>query len=200
MMQEIEAKYYVRNLPAVEAKIISGGGTLLHARIHETNLRFDTPDGDLSRQYQMLRLRKTHTVTITFKGSASVLEGVSRRQEIETEMGDFEIAKSLLEALGYQVTRIYEKYRTEYQLDGLTIALDELPYGNFVEIEGTGPEKIRQAAARLGLDPAVNIPANYLMLLDRFNKTRGLMLRDLTFENLRDLVITPEDLDVIPAD
>ena len=199
-MDEIEAKYYVRDLPAVEGKITVEGGTLLNARIHETNLRFDTPNEDLSRQYRMLRLRKAHTVTITYKGTASVQDGVSQRQEIETEMGDFEVAKSLLEALGYQVTRIYEKYRTEYLLDGLTIALDELPYGNFVEIEGAGAEKIRQIAARLELDPAVNIPANYLMLLDRLNKNRNLTLRDLTFENLNGLTITPEDLDVIPAD
>jgi len=199
-MQEIEAKYYVRNLPAAEAKIISEGGTLLHARIHETNLRFDTPDEVLSRQNQMLRLRKSHTVTITYKGTMSIHDGVSHRQEIETEMGDFEIAKSLLEALGYRVTRIYEKYRTEFLLDGLTIALDELPYGNFVEIEGTGSEKIRQTAARLGLNPAVNIPANYLMLLDQLNKNRHLTLRDLTFENLNGLTITPEDLSVTPAD
>jgi len=42
----------------------------------------------------------------------------------------------VFEALGYAVYMMYEKYRTTFRLDNLEVVLDELPYGNFVEIEG----------------------------------------------------------------
>jgi len=31
---------------------------------------------------------------------------------------------------------MYEKYRTTFTIGSLEVVLDELPYGNFVEIEG----------------------------------------------------------------
>lgn len=199
-MQEIEAKYYLGNLAAFRKRLTAQGGKLIHPRVLETNLRFDTPGADLSQQYRVLRLRKAHTVTLTYKGMALMLDGVSQRQEIETEVGDFETARALLEGLGYQVVRTYEKFRTEYLLNGLLVTLDELPYGDFVEIEGQRAADIRQLAARLELDTSVNVPVNYLSLLDRFNLSRNLQIRDLTFENLEDFTITPQDLGVTPAD
>ena len=42
---------------------------------------------------------------------------------------------SSLRRLGYVVALIYEKYRTTYMLGDAEIVLDELPYGNFTEIE-----------------------------------------------------------------
>ena len=58
------------------------------------------------------------------------------RQEIEFAVEDFETAKKFLEALGYVQIVIYEKFRTIYELKDSHIMLDELPYGEFVEIEG----------------------------------------------------------------
>ena len=46
-------------------------------------------------------------------------------------MGDFEAARRLLEALGYRLTVMYEKYRTTYHLRHLIVVLDEMPYGEF---------------------------------------------------------------------
>ena len=199
-MQEIEAKYFIRDLAKLEARILAEGGQRLHPRILETNLRFDTQNRDLSQHFQVLRLRQAHKVTMTYKGIALMLDGASQRQEIEIEVGDLDTARAMLEALGYQVVRTYEKYRTEYQLDGLTITLDELPYGEFVEIEGPGAAEIRQMAIRLGLDATANVQVNYLMLLDRVREARHLTFHDLTFENFKGLSITSQDLGVRPAD
>ena len=58
------------------------------------------------------------------------------RTEIEFGVDDFAKAKQFLEHLGYQSILVYEKYRTTYELDHAHIMLDELPYGNFIEIEG----------------------------------------------------------------
>ena len=200
MMQELEAKFYLRNLSQIPGRLQAAGATIVRPRILETNLRFDTQDGDLDRKHQLLRLRKAHTVTLTYKGAANVVGGASQRQEIETEVADFQVTKALIEALGYQVSRIYEKYRTEYYLDGLLITLDELPFGDFIEIEGQQVGEIRRAADFLGLDWGANITDNYLMLLDRVTAFRELAFRDLTFENFRSVSISPEDLGIKAAD
>ena len=47
--QELEIKLYVTSLDSVVRKLESLGGRLTHARKLETNLRFDTPERDLSR-------------------------------------------------------------------------------------------------------------------------------------------------------
>ena len=199
-MQELEAKFYLRNLAVFPGRLQAAGAEIVRPRILETNLRFDTPDGDLNQQHQLLRLRKAHTATLTYKGAANLVGGASQRQEIETEVADFQAARALIEALGFQVSRIYEKYRTEYYLDGLLITLDELPFGDFIEIEGPGVAEIHAAADTLGLDWDANITDNYLMLLDRVTAFRELAFRDLTFENFRDLSISPADLGIRAAD
>jgi adenylate cyclase class 2 len=199
-MQEIEAKFYVQDLSVFHKKLIAVGAEIVHPRILEINLRFDTPNGDLSQQHKLLRLRQAHTVTLTYKGAAQILEGASQRQEIETEVGDFETTKNLLEAVGYQISRIYEKYRTEFQHKDLMITLDELPYGDFIEIEGPDVGEIHQMADWLGLDWSANVTDNYLMLLERAKKFRELAFRDLTFENFNNFSITPEDLGIKAAD
>jgi len=199
-MKELEAKFYIRNLSVFPGRLQAAGAEIVRPRILETNLRFDTPNGDLNRQHQLLRLRSAHTATLTYKGSARVVGGASQRQEIETEVTDFQAARALIEALGFQVSRIYEKYRTEYYLDDLMITLDELPFGDFIEIEGPQVAEIHAAADTLGLDWGANITDNYLMLLDRVTAFRELAFQDLTFENFKNLSISPEDLGIRAAD
>jgi len=54
--QEIEVKFYLANLPALEQRIIKAGGILVQPRVHEVNLRFDLPDGSLTADKRVLRL------------------------------------------------------------------------------------------------------------------------------------------------
>lgn len=197
MMKEIEAKFYLNRLDALPPRLTALGAKLLEPRALETNLRFDTPDGDLDGAHQMLRLRKYHNITLTYKNAASVNSGVSERVEIETEVGDFETARQLLEALSYRVSAVYEKYRAMYLLGEVMVTLDELPYGDFVEIEGTDVGAIREVAGALGLNWSANITDNYLLLMRRLpgeNHTR------LTFAAFEGIKVTPEDLGVVPAD
>ena len=198
-MEELEAKFYVRDLSIFPEMLETNGARVLRPRVHETNLRFDTPDKDLNREKKLLRLRQAHNDTMTFKSAARVTDGASLRQEIQTEVKDFEAAKMLLEALGYQVSRIYEKYRTEYQSGKLIITLDELPYGNFIEIEGPHVAEIQGMAQTLGLDWDANITDNYLILFDHLRGVRGFDFRDLTFDNFKGLSIPPQELGIRAA-
>ena len=198
---EIEVKFYVYNLPAIQQKLIEMGGTLIQARCLETNLRFDTPDHSLSHDRRVLRLRHDTENILTVKGAAEGGKSVSIRQEIEVLVDDFDTTRHLLEALGYQVYMIYEKYRAVYRLDQVLVTLDELPYGSFIEIEGPDAAAIQQAAKQLGLRWQNRVTVSYLYLFELLQKSQpALSGRNLTFADLQGVRITPDEYGVHPAD
>jgi adenylate cyclase class 2 len=198
--QEQEVKYYLGDLPSLEARLKSLRAKLIQARTHETNLRFDLPDGSLTQTYQVLRLRQDSAARMTYKGPSRYDQGVRVRQEIEFRVSDFEAARALFEALGYQVSMMYEKYRTTYELDGVQVTLDEMPYGNFAELEGPNPQAIQAANQRLGLDWDARVPESYTALFDLLKAVMRLDFRDLSFENFKDLEVPPSAMNLRPAD
>jgi len=179
--QEIEAKFYVRDLPAIERRLLAMGGSLLSPRVQEINLRFDTPDGRLGIGRQTLRLRKDTVARLTYKGPQAAGETVSSRPEIEFEVSDYQAARQFLEALGFILAVTYEKYRTTYTLGGTEVVLDELPFGSFVEIEGRDADAIFQSARRLGLAWETRCTESYLGLFIRLKNAVGLQAENLTF-------------------
>ncbi len=197
---EVEAKFYLRDPDGLRRRLEALGALLAHPRVHEVNLRFDLPDGSLTRERRVLRLRRDSHAVLTYKGPTQPGAEVAVRQEIESEVGDFEAVRRLLEALGYQVSVMYEKYRTTYRLEGMEIVLDELPYGAFCEIEAADGESIHRLAERLGLDWTARITMSYLALFDQLKTARGWRMRDLSFENLRGLTFSLDDLGVRCAD
>lgn len=197
--RETEVKFYVRDLKGMQRRLRELGGRLIHARVLETNLRYDTRDRVISGEGSVLRLRQDETAHLTFKAATRPAGGALTRTEIEFTVGDFGAARRFLEALGYQVIFTYEKQRTTYQLDGALVMLDELPYGSFVEIEGE-LASLEPAAKRLGLDWQAAVPMGYHALFERVRRSLDLRFRDLSFENFRGLEVAPEDLGVRPAD
>jgi len=197
---ELEVKYYVYNLKAIESHLQNLDAKLIQARTHEMNLHFDTPSGEMAQGFKVLRLRQDTAARLTFKGPSESQDGVRVRQEIEFTVGDFSTARRFLEALGYQVSMIYEKYRCVYELDGVQVTLDEMPYGDFVEIEGPDTSSIKRVNERLGLDWERRAPASYSALFDRIREQADLPFRHLVFENFKELDITPEIIGVQAAD
>jgi adenylate cyclase class 2 len=198
--QEIEVKFLIRDLPRLEALLREQGAELETERVFEANLRFDTPARELTRARRVLRLRQDQRARLTFKGPAQSGSEVNSRQEIEFEVGDFGAARRLLKALGYEVSAMYEKYRATYRLGELEVVLDELPYGNFAEIEGPGAGAIKIAADRLGLRWEARIADSYLGLFERYCTAKNLRLVELSFEAFKNLEIKPADLELSYAD
>jgi adenylate cyclase class 2 len=190
---EVEAKFILRHLADIRKRVLSAGGHLLTPRTLERNLRFDTPEGDLSTTLQVLRLRQDSRITLTYKRSQSTEE----RTEIELEVDDFHSAKALLQALGFQIVFIYEKYRETFALDPTHVMLDELPFGCFVEVEGPTLEAVALTAATLGLDWESRVRQDYHGLFETLHKHLKLPFRDATFANFADRpAIQPTDLDL----
>ena len=198
---EIEVKFYVLSLQEIEQKILELGGTLLQERCFESNLRFDTADGRLRNQRHVLRLRKDKDNILTFKGAAEVGKPVSIRQEIEVLVDNFDTARTLLEGLGFEVVMAYEKYRTTYSLLDTLVVLDELPYGNFIEIEGPDGKSIQKVARNLNLIWKVRVMTSYTYLYEALRKERPeLEGKNLTFAELKGMRFMPDELGVSPAD
>lgn len=181
---EVEVKFLVPDLTAVRHKLLALGATLTKPRVYEKNYRLDTPDEALLQKRQLLRVRQDTAVTITFKGDPppEVVSEAKVREELEIETTDFETAVLIFQRLGFAPVQIYEKYRETLTWHDLEIVLDELPFGNFVEIEGEVPA-IKEVAARLELDWDQRILTNYLGLMAQLQAHHQLPFHDLTFAN-----------------
>lgn len=198
--QEIEAKFYVRDVERIRLSLQNLNARRIQSRVLETNIRFDLPDAKLRAEGRVLRLRRDTDVHLTYKSASNNEQGVLSREEIEFVVGDFEKAKQFLEALGYQKLVYYEKYRTTYELDDTLIMLDELPYGNFVEIEGEGIESIRAVANQLNLTWDTAIATSYHALFERARQKMNLPFEDLSFVNFEGRNVEASDLEVQAAD
>ena len=198
--QEIEAKFYVQNLRQIERRLEDLGVRLIQSRVLETNIRFDLPGAALLSEGRVLRLRHDTEARLTYKGPSQNENGVLQRTEIEFVASDFDKARHFLEALGYQKLIRYEKYRTTYQLNRTLVMLDELPFGNFVEIEGETVAAIRTAARQLKLDWGTAISKSYNALFERLRKTLELSFPDILFVNFANIKVEQSHLGVRPAD
>jgi adenylate cyclase class 2 len=198
--KELEVKFCVADLKALQARLEALGACMLQARVHEINLRFDTPQEELRNSGRLLRLRQDTAAHVTYKGPGEVSGGARLRQELEFTVDDFHMAQALFEALGYQVSMMYEKYRTTYKLGELVVTLDEMPYGSFAEIEGPDGESIQAAAGQLGLDWERRNLESYTILFENARQVLGFSFRDLSFANFKGLEVTPQDLGVLQAD
>ena len=199
--QEIEAKFHVQNLRKIELRLLELKAQLIQPRVHEVNLRFDRPDGELRNSFRVLRLRQDDIARFTFKGPSVEKEGgILSRQEIEFEVGDFDSAKQFLEAIGFQVVVFYEKFRATYEINDTHIMLDELPYGSFIEIEGENVESIHSIADLLSLNWEAMVKAGYHALFERVAGKYGLDVSKLSFENLEGVTIKTTDMGIVAAD
>ena len=198
--QEIEVKFLVANLAQVEGRLKSLDARQTQARLHEVNLRLDTPDLALTKSLQVLRLRQDDQARVTYKGPGIDQGGARLRQEIEFIVSDFEASRRLFAALGYQVAMMYEKYRRVYDLDDVHVTLDEMPYGDFIEIEGPQPESILLASQRLGLAWERRILDSYTALFEELRAVLRFEFRDLNFENFTQYKSPMAMLDIRFAD
>ena len=198
--QEIEAKFYVRDLERIRKSLQSLDARLIQPRVLEMNIRFDLPGAPLRAQGRVIRLRQDTEAKLTYKSGSQNEEGILSREEIEFVVENFEKAKHFLEALGYQKLIYYEKYRTTYEINQTSIMLDELPYGNFVEVEGENNQSIRGVTDQIRLKQDTAIATSYTAIFERARETLHLPFQDISFANFADVKVDASDLGVRPAD
>ncbi|MBZ0298775.1 MAG: class IV adenylate cyclase [Anaerolineae bacterium] len=187
---ETETKLYCPDLSDVARRLILAGATVTTPRVYERNVRYEDAGETFSANGIVLRLRQDYRARLTYKGPGQVSDGIMQRHEAEVEVSDFDAMHVILQNLGYHPHLIYEKYRTTYELDETEVVLDEMPYGNFVEIEGTAAA-IEQVIGKLALGEARRYGHSYTGLFDIVKANLSLSFRDLTFDNF-DGIDVPE--------
>ncbi len=197
--QDLEVKFYISHREGLEEKL-AALGEVVAPRVHEVNLRLDTPAMDLASTGSILRLRKDRRARLTYKGSGRIEGGATLRQELEITVSDFDTTRHLLEALGFQVELMYEKYRTTYRVGEVEVALDEMPTGEFLELEGPDALGLHHLARQLGLNWDRRILDSYTALFERTRQSLGLAFRDLSFANFKGIKVTPEAMGVSAGD
>lgn len=180
MALEREIKLRFDSADEARMKILALGATPMLGRRLQEDCLFDTEDERLRRQRSTLRVRSEGGKSLlTYKGPA-VPALIKIREEYETVVGDGATLQTILEELGLHVWFRYEKYREEFQLDDVVIAVDETPVGVFVEVEG-GEDAIHATAVALGFGPDDYITDSYRFIFLQHRDANGLAGHDMVF-------------------
>lgn len=191
---EIEVKFLLADLSGFRRRLLQSGGVLKQARLFERNVVFDTPEKQLMHQGKLLRLRQDQAIRVTFKGEVAEdqTSEAKIREELEINVSDFEATAAIFERLGFFPTLVYEKHRETFTLGAVEVVLDEMPYGDFIELEGEEAD-IRAAASQLSLDWEKRITTNYLGLMAQLKALHHLDFDDLTFANFEGRAVSVAD-------
>jgi adenylate cyclase class 2 len=181
---EVEIKLRIASVPEMTRKLLKLRAKEHEKRHFEENSLYDDGARALQRRGDLLRLRVRPDLKggfLTFKGPPpKLLPGAKVRSEIEVHVDDPAGLDRIFRRLGLQPGYRYQKYRTVYKLGDLLLMLDELPFGNFLELEG--PKRTIDAVAKkLGYKPEDHIVINYRSLHIQHLRERGLPDQDLLF-------------------
>jgi adenylate cyclase class 2 len=179
---EREIKLRFDGPDAAREALLRAGATPLRGRRLQEDCLLDTEDDELHRLRCVLRVRlESGKSLLTFKGPVqpSVMK---LREELETVVGDGPLVLRILEALGFRVWFRYQKYREEFALDEVIVAVDETPVGTFIEIEG-GDRGITELAEALGRGPSDYLLDSYRRLYLSDCESRGVPATDMLFED-----------------
>ena len=173
MSTETEIKVEIQNpedfcerLQGFEPRIVS-------ARHFEDNHLFDFPDKILMSAGSLVRIRQAgEKAILTYKGPAKE-EGIFKiREELETGLDDGALARRILERIGMREWFRYQKYRREFEVGTVVVAVDETPIGNYAELEGS-ESAICDLAGRMGLEESGFIRHNYYALYLDYCSIKG---------------------------
>ena len=188
---EFEVKFVLADIRSLRRKILDLGAKS-QGRFLEQNLRFEDTNNSLKNNRCLLRLRHDRKSTLTFKSPPPAdSRQVKVFNELEVEVSDFASMRHILESIGFHCEQVYEKWRETFIIKNTYFCLDTMPYGDFLEIEGT-EKQIKQYARGLGLQWDERILANYLEIFDIVRKNLDLKFTDVTFDNFKGVEVDLE--------
>lgn len=178
---EIEKKYrltktqreeVLRRLPKIGAK--------RKGEEFEVNTLYAGETLDLGRS--VLRLRRIGKRGIlTYKERFPTRSAIKHQREDETRVDDPDAMELILEALGFTAALVYEKRRETWQLGKTEIVIDELPFGLFMEIEGT-EQGIRDVESKLAIKRLRTEASTYPQLAQTHGTDHGGVIESRFYE------------------
>ena len=181
--QEIEIKFFVPDIQALEDKLKRSAFCCETPSTHEVNTLYDLPGQKLRRKGELLRLRKygdKWKLTHKAKGVAGKHKS---RAELETSVSDGKHMDGILQALGYAPTFVYEKFRSEWSDGNGHVVLDHTPIGDIAEIEGKS-RWIDRTAKALGVSSKDYITKSYSELFFDWKRRTKQKAMNMTFREI----------------
>jgi adenylate cyclase, class 2 len=172
MAIETEKKYHLgaKRLEEITQKLLELGARF-EKEVFEVN--YQHRGGEMDERGATLRLRKIGDFTVlTYKEKVKTDNGAKRKIEYETNVSDVDAAEAIIERLGYRLTAVYEKRRKYWSFADVEVVVDELPFGLYMEIEGT-EEAISKAEKKLGLMDLEYEPRGYPRLTIKYGRMKG---------------------------
>lgn len=181
---EIEIKFRVDDVRALNRRLRKSGFRLVTRRTHEMNTLYDLPGHDLRKRGELLRLRKYGTDWVLTHKAKGKSARHKTRVETETKVADGAKMESILRALGFTPTFRYEKFRAEWSDRRGNVVVDEAPIGNFGEIEG--PSRwIDRTAHLLQIQQSDYITDTYTELFFQWKTRTSSPANEMTFKAIR---------------
>lgn len=174
MAIEIEKKYKLdkKQREMVVARLKDEGAAFV-GEVFEEN--FLHKGGELKEKAAVLRLRKIADTTIlTYKEKVREEMDIKHRLEYETKVSDMVATENIIRSLGFILNVIYEKRRKTWQFGEVEVVLDELPFGLYMEIEGT-EDAIEKAEKKLAIEGLISESRGY----PRLTITHGTKVGDI---------------------
>jgi len=120
--------------------------------------------GALDEKGAIIRIRKTDGKTLlTYKRRTDSYGDVKRQIERECEVSDAAVIDAILLELDLEPQLVYEKNRETWTFREVEIVIDELPFGWFIEVEGS-MTAIKEAEMLLDLDELEAVHETYPQL------------------------------------
>ena len=196
-MRETELKAVVPDESACLARMLAAGAiSVSDGRLEDR--RYDYPDRRLTMKDLVLRLRvqwngTASNATLDWKGAATFEGGYKHRDETSLRIGDPAQMASILEALGFEVTRAVDRNVRVLQLGDATVRFERFPrMDTLLEVEG--PESAIEDAIRVSGLPREAFNADRLyQFVQRYEARTGLRAAICDAEVRGEYRYPPED-------
>jgi adenylate cyclase class 2 len=172
MPVEIEKKYRLtkRQREAIIRRLLKLGASPEDAEFEENTIY---RGGRIDLGGCSLRLRRVNgRALLTFKQHFPGKSPIKHQREEETEVADAGAIAAILRSLEFSPALVYEKRRVRWNVGKAEIAMDELPFGLFMEIEGSEKE-IARVEKLLEAEAVPAVMETYPALTAQLGRKRG---------------------------
>jgi len=182
MANEVEIKFAIRDLEDIKKRLRELSFREETPRAHEMNTLYDRGE-EMRKRGEVLRIRKYGDKwTVTHKAKSQNARHKAR-VETETVVADGKALETVFQAMGFEPSFQYEKFRSEWSDGKGHVVLDETPIGVLGEIEGP-PEWIDRVAGELRIGQGEYITNSYAELFRDWVARNHSHARNMTFSEV----------------
>jgi adenylate cyclase class 2 len=181
---EVEIKFRIENIAALNRRLRAAGFRQVTPPTHEMNTLYDLPGTPLRKRGDLLRLRRYGDGWVLTHKAKGKIGRHKVRVENETEVRDGGKMEKILEALRFRPAFRYEKFRAEWSDGQGHVVVDQTPIGDFGEIEG--PSRwIDRTAQRLAIAREHYLTDTYAGLFFAWKRSVRSPAQEMTFRAIR---------------